>query len=79
MRNIISILTNHNKNILADNERQYECNYRNKDECPLENKCLTPRVIYEADIITLNISGKVYIMLADTPFKERYNNHKPDF
>ena len=45
-------------------------------ECPLENKCLTPRVIY---VITLNTSRKVYIGLSDTPFKERYSNHKRDF
>ena len=47
MRNMSSILTSHNKKILAENEKQYECNCRNKDECPLDNKCLTPRVIYE--------------------------------
>ena len=32
MRNIRSILTSHNKEILAENEKQYECNCRNKDE-----------------------------------------------
>ena len=79
MRSMSSILTSHNKKILAENEKQYECNCRNKDECPLENKCLTPRVIYEADVITLNTSRKFYIGLSDTPFKERYNNHKRDF
>ena len=79
LRSMSSILTSHNKKILAENEKQYECNCRNKDECPLENKCLTPRVIYEADVITLNTSRKFYIGLSDTPFKERYNNHKRDF
>ena len=59
---------------MAENEKQYECNCRNKDECPLESKCLTPRVIYEADVITLNTSRKFYIGLSDTPF-----NHKHDF
>ena len=74
-----SIFISHNKTILAENEKQYECNCRNKDECPLESKCLTPRVIYEADVITLNTSRKFYIGLSDTPFKERYDNHKRDF
>ena len=46
------------------------------DECPLENKCLTARVIYEADVITLNTSRNFCIGLSDTPFKERFNNHK---
>ena len=44
MRSMSSILTNHNKKILAENEKQYECNCKNKNECPLQNKCLTPRV-----------------------------------
>ena len=79
MRNMSSILTSRNKKILAENEKQYECNCRNKDECPLENKCLTPRVIHEADVITSNTSRKFYIGLSDTPFKERYNNHNCDF
>ena len=79
MKRMSSILTSHNKTILAKNEKQYECNCRNKDESPLENKCLTPRVIYEADFITLNTSRKFYIGLSNTPFKERYNNRKRDF
>ena len=79
MRNMSSILRSHNKKILAENEKQYECNCRNKDECPLGNKCLIQRVIYEADVITLNTSRKFYIVLFDTPFKERYNKHKRDF
>ena len=56
MRNMSSVFTSHNKKILAENEKQHECNCRNKDECPLDNKYLTPRVIYEADVITLNTS-----------------------
>ena len=79
MRSMSSILISHIKKILAENEKQYECNCRNKNECPLENKCLTPRVIYEAGVITLNTSRKFYIGLSDTPFKERYNNHQRDF
>ena len=79
MRNMSSILTSHNKKILAENEKQYECNCRNKDGCPLDNKCLTPRVIHEADVITLNNSRKFYTWLSNTPFKKCYNNHKRDF
>ena len=64
---------------LAENEKQYECKCRNKNECPLEKKLLSPRVIYETDVITLNTSRKFYIGLSDTPFRARYNNHKRDF
>ena len=79
MRSMSSILTSHNKKILAENEKQYECNCKNKNECPLQNKCLTPQVIYEADVTTLRTSRKFYIGLSDAPFKERYNNHKRGF
>ena len=61
-----------------ENEKQYECDCRNKDECPAENKCLTPDAIYEAYVITLNTYRKFYIGLSDTPFKERCNDHKRD-
>ena len=76
MRNINSILSSHNKMILAENEKKYECNCRKKVECPLESKCLIPRVIFETNAITLNTSRMFYIGLSDTQFKERYNNHK---
>ena len=79
MRSMGSILTSHNKKISAENEKQYEWNCRNKNECPLENKYLTPRVFYEADVITITTSRKFYIELSDTLFKERYNNHNRDF
>ena len=78
-RSMSSILIGHNKKILAKNEKQYERNCRNKDKCPLENKYLTPQVIYEADVIILNTSTKFDIVLSDTPVKERYNNHERDF
>ena len=61
MRNMSSISTKQKKKILAGNEKQYECNCSNKNESPLENQRLTARVIYEADVITLNTSRKFYI------------------
>ena len=45
------------------------CNCRNKAECPLDNNCLTPRIIYQADVLTnLNNSKKFYIGLANAAF-----------
>ena len=52
MKNMSSVLSSHNRKILAENEKPDKCSCKNRDECPLENKCLTPRVIYEADVIT---------------------------
>ena len=79
MRNISSILSNHNRKVLSKNEKQYQCNCRNKNECPLENKYFTPRVIYEAEVITWNTSRKFYIEFSYTPFKEHYYNKKRGF
>ena len=58
----------------------YGCNCRNRDECPLENKCLTPRIVYRADV-TYNKTDehKYYYGISDIPFKERYENHKTSF
>ena len=79
MKNMSSILPSYKKRILAENEKQYECNCRNIAECPLENRCSAPRVIYKADVIRLSTSRKSYSGLPDNPFKQHYNNHKRDF
>ena len=41
-----------------------------KAKCPLDNNCLTPSIIYAAQVLTnLNDSKKFYIGLTDTSFK----------
>ena len=85
-RNIGAIISSHNKNILHPKQDNFGCNCRVKADCPLEGKCLTPNVIYRADVCDLtsnesdltNNESKFYIGLAETTFKERYNNHKKD-
>ena len=49
-----------------------------KKNCPLDNKCLTPNIIYKAQI-TKNTKHKKYLDAAETLFKERYSNHTRDF
>ena len=79
-RNITSIITSHNKNILKPNKEIYGCNCRVKEDCPLDNKCLTPKVIYEANVTnTVDNEEKIYIGLTENKFKERYSNHKSSF
>ena len=41
--NMGSIISSHNKHILNLNSTEYGCNCNNREECLLENKCLTPR------------------------------------
>ena len=75
-----SIISSHNKNILNSNNNEYRCNYNNRDECPLENECLTPRIVYRVDVTNNKTDEhKYYYRISDTPFKERYENHKTSF
>ena len=56
----------------------YSC--RNRSMCPLQNKCLTPNIVYQADITNIvDDKGRVYPGLSETPFKDRYRNHVRDF
>ena len=85
MPNIKTIISSHNKKLLSDyNQSQNltqtldkECNCRKKDQCPLEGKCLTPNVVYQATVKT-ETSTDSYVGLA-TNFKERYRNHTASF
>ena len=80
MRNMGSIISAHNRSILSPPKTNFGCNCRNKNTCPLQNKCLTPNIIYQADV-TNNVDEerRVYFGLAETPFKERHRNHVRDF
>ena len=78
--NIKFIISSHNKHILNSNNTEYGCNCNNRDECPLEDECLTPRIVYRADVTNNKTDEhKYYYGISDTPFKERYENHKTSF
>jgi len=80
MQNIEMIISAHNKSILQPTNEQFDCNCRNKSMCPVDNKCLTPNVIYEAQVRNhVNDDCKRYIGASQTEFKTRYSNHKKDF
>ena len=44
-----SIISSHNKQILTPKNKQVGCNCRVKNSCPIDNKCLTSQLIYQAD------------------------------
>ena len=78
--NIDSVISSHNKNILYSDNTKYGCNCNDKNKCPLDNKCLTPKIVYRADITNDQTQEqKFYYGISDTPFKERYENHKKPF
>ena len=77
MNNIRSILSTHNKNILNPKQRPFDCNCRNKYNCPLDGECLRPNIIYHADITTDN-DHKFCYGTSETPFEKHYRNHTRD-
>ena len=82
MQNIKSVINNHNMKVLNNTaEIEEGCNCRNRNNCPLDGKCLTPNIIYEAQIMSNqpNYKQKVYIGTAETDFKHRFNNHTKSF
>ena len=75
-----SIISSHNKQILIPKNKQVKCNCRIKNSCPLDNKCLTLQLIYQADVKNnLDDECKYYVRLAGTTFKERCSNQKSSF
>ena len=50
MVNVASVLSAQNRNILLPKKSEFGCNCRSKTNCLLDNKCLTRKIIYHADI-----------------------------
>ena len=70
MKNINSIIASHIKFILLSKAKEYGCNCKNKESYPLQNQCLTPKVICKATMVTNSDDKKrVYFGASDTPFK----------
>ena len=83
MDNMKTVINKHNMKITnADNNANAitgeQCNCRKKDQCPLDNKCLTSSVIYNAQVTTNNTT-KNYIGLTEGTFKQRFSQHKSTF
>ena len=84
MNNVRSIITSHNTRIIRKSQTQVtsvdNCNCRNKEACPLQNKCMNKDIVYKATISTSNANDtKHYIGMTSNTFKERYRNHIKSF
>ena len=83
--NIKTIMQTHNTNKLQQQNKQTPtrennttCNCRDKNKCPLDNKCNSGPIVYKA-IIT-NKQGQEAIYIGSTQnFKQRHANHKASF
>ena len=74
--NMKNIVNSHNQKILKSSEKQDSektCNCT-KSPCPIQGKCLTDNVVYQA-VVTTETEEQTYIGLAATTFKARLSNH----
>ena len=80
--NYETIRKSHNRTVLRKNNKEQEtklCNCRNKQACPLQGKCLTESIVYQATVITENKESAIYYGSTEGPFKTRYNGHMSNF
>ena len=75
--NVTSVWSAHNRNILYPKRSELGWNCRSKAGCPLENKCLSPKIVYQADVRNDTTDGKkFYLRFSEKPFRERFRNDK---
>ena len=51
MGNVAFVLSAHNRNILYPKKHEFGCDWRSMADCLLANKCLTPKIVYQADVL----------------------------
>ena len=92
MTNMAQLLSKHNKKVLSNVRPKVavreDCNCAPRSPpCPLEGHCLTPGVIYKAEVTATEeqpaptlpiITKETYTGLSKPPFKERYRGHTHD-
>ena len=83
MPNMKSVISSQNKSInkkIEETPTEENCNCRKGKTCPLDGKCQTSGIIYQA-IVTRedNRKEETYIGLTENTFKTRYNNHTHSF
>ena len=82
MPNVASIIKSHNKKVSSKEEGQQGnasklYNGWKNNPCPMQGKCLTSSVIYKAEVKAADEdNSKLYIGLAELPFKSRYYVHQ---
>ena len=84
--NMSQTIVGHNKKLLKpkpEAEDEETCNCRDRASCPMDNKCLTDNVIYQATVTETTQQGQKdtekYVGLASTTFKKRFGGHKSSF
>lgn len=81
MPNMKSTMDAHNNKIMKTQTPEPEikpCNCRKKNECPLNGKCRTPSIVYQA-IVKSDKGEETYVGLTKNEFKQRLANHRQSF
>ena len=79
MSSMSSVIKQHNYRVLSTTENVDRlCNCRNKENCPLDGKCLQTCIVYKADVIT-NKDSHIYYGANDGELKSWFNNHTNSF
>ena len=84
MPNLKQIIDGANKKKIkkktSNNTAKASCNCRVRDECPLQQKCLSSAIVYQATVTEVKRNKKeTYVGITETTFKQRYANHKQSF
>ena len=75
MKNMSSVIQQHNYKVLSTRKNVDRlCNCRNKDNCPIDGKCLQTCIVYRADVIT-NKHSDIYDGASDGEFNFWHSNH----
>ena len=76
------VISGKNSKVLTENEEEVKtcsCPQNRKNRCPLEQKCLTENLVYQATVTLPNKETKTYIGQTSTDFKSRLSTHKHSF
>ena len=81
MPNMANVIPNHNTSLLKDPTLTdiKGCSCQQKTECPLDKKCLSGYLVYNALVDWLDTNKTKPYGTCEKDFEERYNNHTASF
>ena len=79
-----AIILRHNKQLTNHDVTEQQptartCNCRQKNDCPLNGRCLERSMVYRASVSCPESNTMNYYSLCETDFKARYNSHTHTF
>ena len=79
--NMAQIIAGKNSKILTKTEEENikTCSCPRTKVCPLDKKCLTENLVYQAKVMAPNQEPKTYVGQTSTDFKSRLSTHKHSF